>query len=97
MNSVTLANLETVKGAFNIQSSENIDSTCSHFKSLSGSSNVIQGKFTCAGSQSNPGGAGTTPSGTSGSSASKTGAAGRMEVGPYLGLAGVLAAMVGMY
>ncbi|KAK7555679.1 hypothetical protein IWX49DRAFT_570957 [Phyllosticta citricarpa] len=99
LSSVTLADLTTVKGAFNIQSSENLDQTCSHFKSLSGSSNVIQGKFTCAGSQSNPGGAGSTPTGTSGSSASKTGAAGRLDVGSptYLGLAGVLAAMVGMY
>ncbi|EKG21451.1 hypothetical protein MPH_01249 [Macrophomina phaseolina MS6] len=99
-SSVDLEDLDDVRGAFNLQSSENIDSTCSHFKSLSGNSNVIKGKYQCAGSQANPGGADTTPTSSgSGSSASSTGAAGHLDVtnAAGLGAAGVLAAMLGFF
>ena len=35
--------------SFNLQSSENIASTCSHFEALSSSNSVIKGKFLCEG------------------------------------------------
>ncbi|KAF4312912.1 hypothetical protein GTA08_BOTSDO01114 [Botryosphaeria dothidea] len=99
-SSVALENLDDVRGAFNIQSSENIDDTCSHFKSLSGNSNVIKGKYQCAGSQANPGGADSTPTSTgSGSSSTSSGAAGHLDVtnAAGLGAAGILAAMLGFF
>ena len=94
--SVTLPALSDVEGAFNLQSTQNIDSDCSTFQSISGVNAPIKGKFTCAGSQSNPGGAGTTP--TQGTGASSTGAASALEVssGAVFGLTGVLAAMMGL-
>ncbi|KAL1629686.1 cell wall protein Ecm33 [Neofusicoccum ribis] len=99
-SSVDLPDLEDVRGAFNLQSSEDISSSCTHFKSLSGGSNVIKGKYQCAGKQANPGGADSTPTSTgSGSSSSSTGAAGRLDVtnAAGLGAAGVLAAMLGFF
>ncbi|KAK0654048.1 Protein ecm33 [Lasiodiplodia hormozganensis] len=100
LTDVSLESLKDVRGAFNIQSESNIDDVCTHFKSLSGNSNVIKGKFQCAGSQSNPGGADTTPTGSSSSSKStSTGAAGHLDVtnAAGLGAAGVLAAMLGFF
>ncbi|KAF2086140.1 GPI-anchored cell wall organization protein Ecm33 [Saccharata proteae CBS 121410] len=95
---VSMPNLTDVRGGFNIQSSEDIDDTCSEFSDMHGSGKVIKGEYQCAGSQNNPGGADTTPTGTSsGSSSTKTGAAGRMEVSAGVGLMGVLAAMLGMF
>lgn len=82
-----------------MQSSGDITDICNHFKPLSGQNNVIKGKFTCAGSLSKPGGAGTTPSATSsGSSSARTGAAGRVDISSTaaIGLSGVLAAMFGL-
>ena len=95
-SSVTLPSLGDVEGAFNLQSTGNIDSDCSYFKSISGNSAPIKGKFTCAGSQSHPGGAGSTP--TAGGASSATGAASAFEVstGAVFGLTGVFAAMMGL-
>ncbi|KAL9097247.1 MAG: hypothetical protein Q9165_000674 [Trypethelium subeluteriae] len=94
---VTLPSLGDVEGAFNLQSTKDIDSSCSTFKSLSGSNAAIKGKFTCAGSQTNPGGAGTSP--TTGTSSSATGAANALDIhtGAVYGLTGVLAAMIGLF
>lgn len=95
---VELPSLGDVRGAFNIQSSGDISKACSNFQSLK-SSSVIKGSYQCAGLQSKPGGAGTTPTGTaSGAGASKTGAAGRLDVssGAVMGMSGVLAAMFGL-
>ncbi|KAF2155661.1 hypothetical protein K461DRAFT_274677 [Myriangium duriaei CBS 260.36] len=87
--------LKTVQGACNLQSTADIDPVCSHFNGLHPS--VIQGKVTCAGKESSPGGLGSTPSSSSTSSA--TGAAGRdmyARSSAITGVMGVLAAMFGM-
>jgi len=68
---VDLPALTQVKGAFNMQSSASLN--CSAFTADKGSKQVIKGNFVCQGSESKPGGAGTSPSGTS-SSTSKGGA-----------------------
>jgi len=95
---VELPSLGDVRGAFNVQSSGDISKACSNFQSLK-SSSVIKGSYECAGLQSKPGGAGTTPTGTaSGAGATKTGAAGRLDIssGAVMGMSGVLAAMFGL-
>ncbi|KAI9708088.1 MAG: hypothetical protein M1820_004292 [Bogoriella megaspora] len=95
---VTLPALADVRGTFNLQSTANIDDSCSVFRGLSGEENsAIKGKLTCAGSQARPGGSGTNPTGSS-SSASASSAAGALDVSSNaaLGLTGVLAAMIGL-
>lgn len=62
--SVALPALKDIKGAFNLQSSADISANCTTFKALSGTNNVIKGKFVCAGSQAKPSGAGSNPTGT---------------------------------
>jgi hypothetical protein len=54
---VKLPALADVRGAFNIQSKENIDELCAGFEELSGEDNVIKGEFTCIGEQEEPSGA----------------------------------------
>ncbi|KAK5127362.1 hypothetical protein LTR85_006701 [Meristemomyces frigidus] len=99
---VELPDLEDVKGAFNLQSSGDIDSACSHFEPLSGSNNVIKGTYTCAGGESTVGGTGTlspgTNSGGSSSSSSSTAssAANAVLFSGATGLMGVVAAIFGM-
>ena len=96
--SVSLPALADVKGAFNMQSSGTLD--CSAFDKLSGNNNVIKGKYQCAGSQKNPGGANTTPT-SSGSSSSKTNAATApvyvVSTANLIGFTGVIAAMLGLW
>lgn len=97
-SNVSMPVLKDIKGAFNMQSSGNLDDECATFKKESGSTNVIKGKFVCQGSVSKPGGAGTTPTATaSGSSASKTGAA-TVQVASVslMGFSGLLAAIFGL-
>ncbi|KAK4549771.1 hypothetical protein LTR36_005072 [Oleoguttula mirabilis] len=100
--SVTLPDLEDVKGAFNLQSSGDIDTACSHFEPLSGSNNVIKGTYTCAGGESTVGGTGTlTPGTNSGgsstsSSATSSSAANAVLFSGATGLMGVVAAIFGM-
>lgn len=82
----------------NLQSSENIDSVCSHFQPLSQNSGVIRGKFSCAGERAHPGREGSLPDGTSsgsGSSSSSSAASYRYISGAT-GVMGVIAAMFGM-
>ncbi|KAF2100629.1 hypothetical protein NA57DRAFT_54707 [Rhizodiscina lignyota] len=97
---VSLPAISDVRGAFNIQSSKDISSDCSTFSNEQGPNDVIKGDYQCAGSQTRPGDANTTPSGTSssGGSSGKTGAAGHIEIPAtaLTGVLGVLAAMVGM-
>jgi len=100
--SVTLPALHDVRGAFNMQSSGDISKDCSTFKAESGSSNVIKGKFTCAGSQSSPGGAGTIPTATTGgasASPTKSGAANAVGVqsSMAMGAVGLFAAILGIF
>jgi hypothetical protein len=83
-------------GTFNIQSTGDIQATCDKdFKpknSQKGGTGRIQGKYTCVGSVSNPGGEGTTPTPT-GSGAKKTGAASSLNVqAGALSFAGLAAA-----
>ncbi|KAK4986164.1 cell wall protein Ecm33 [Elasticomyces elasticus] len=98
---VSLPAITDIRGAFNMQSSGDISSACSMFSSLSGQNNVIKGKFTCAGGQSKPGGAGTSPTGTSGGSSSTStvkGSANALMVASTssVGFMGVLAAIFGL-
>ncbi|PSK34473.1 hypothetical protein C1H76_9413 [Elsinoe australis] len=95
---VQLPKLSNVAGAFNLQSSANIDQTCSRFQPLTGRDNVIKGEFTCRGMQSRPGGVGTPASGSS-SSSSQSGAAGKelyARSSAVTGVLGVFAALLGM-
>jgi hypothetical protein len=102
--SVELPDLKDVRGAFNIQSSEDITSVCNHFMPLSGSSNVIKGAYSCKGGEASPGGSGTLPSGTnsgggsgtSGSSSKSSSASSALKITGATGFMGVVAAMLGM-
>lgn len=89
--SVTLPALTDVAGGFNMQTSGQFD--CSPFQNYK-TNQVIKGTFTCAGSESKPGTAGTTPSSTSTSTAKK-GAAGQLQVN-VLTMVGVPALMCGI-
>ena len=76
--SVQLPGLTQIQGAFNMQTSGQFD--CSAF-AKDHDNKVIKGKYVCQGSETKPGTAGTSASGTSsGSSASPTSSAGRFEV-----------------
>lgn len=96
----SLPKLSDVRGAFNLQSTENIESACSHFEPLSGQNNVIKGEYTCKGEEDSPGGTGTLPAGTnsgsgSGSSSSSS-AAHPILIPGATGLLGVVAAIFGL-
>lgn len=91
---VNLPKLADVRGAFNLQSTQNIDSICSNFQSKAGSNNVIKGTFTCR-STSTPGGVGSLPAGTS-SGTSQSSAAQPMLIPGATGLLGVVAALFGL-
>ena len=96
---MTLPVISDCRGAFNVQSSKDISADCSTFAGEAGPNSAIKGTYQCAGSQTNPGDANTTPSGTgAGSSPSKTGAASHLDMpsGYMTGVLGVLAAMLGM-
>jgi hypothetical protein len=95
---VTLPSLNLVKGAFNLQSDENIDSTCAHFQPLSGPNKDIRGKYTCAGKQKSPGGTGTLPSGTNSGGGGNTSSSGSRTVliSSAAGFIGIVAAIFGM-
>ncbi|KAF4551642.1 putative GPI-anchored cell wall organization protein [Elsinoe fawcettii] len=90
--------ISNVAGAFNLQSTADISAVCSRFNGLRGRDNVIKGQYTCEGRQSNPGGVGTRPSGSSGS-ASQSGSAAKdlyARSSAITGVLGVFAAMLGM-
>ncbi|GME34666.1 hypothetical protein GTA08_BOTSDO01114 [Neofusicoccum parvum] len=63
-SSVSLDSIADVRGAFNLQSTENICETCAHFRNLTGAGAAIKGKFQCAGRQASPAGADATPTGS---------------------------------
>lgn len=92
--SVDLPELKDVRGAFNLQSTQDINSVCSHFKPLSGQNNVIKGTFTCSTTKT-PGGVGTSTSSGSGGTTS-SGAANPMLIPGATGVLGVLAAIFGL-
>lgn len=91
MTKVDLPALNYVKGAFNIQSTGDIQKTCDDvFKPLE-SKDKIKGDYKCVGSVEKPGGEGTTPTQTAGN-AKKTGAAVAISVENSALLAGLAAA-----
>lgn len=100
-DSVSLPDISDIRGAFNLQSSNDISSSCDHFEPLSGSNNVIKGTYTCSGGESHPGGTGTLSPGTntgggSSSSASASSSANVVYISGATGLMGVVAAIFGM-
>lgn len=106
---VELPEINLVKGAFNLQSTNDISKACDHFVDLKGANNVIRGKYTCQGKSSHPGGTGTLKPGTndgsgSGSSSSSTASASTTKnaaVSMYVPAAGsvlgVVAAVFGIF
>ena len=96
---VSLPKINDVRGAFNLQSTEDITKACTHFRPLSVANSVIKGPFTCLGETSNPGGTGTLKPGTvagAGGGDSTTGAASSVYVSGATVLMGVAAAIFGM-
>ncbi|KAF2223632.1 GPI-anchored cell wall organization protein Ecm33 [Elsinoe ampelina] len=94
---VQLPALTNVAGAFNLQSSADIQQVCDRFNPLRGRDNVIKGAYTCFGQQRNPGGVGTPAS--SGSTSSQSGAGAKelyARSSAVTGVLGVFAAMLGM-
>jgi hypothetical protein len=94
-----LPSLKDAQGAFNIQSTGNLDESCKIFDGQAGQNDVIKGKYTCAGTLSNPGGADSTPTSTGGAKATKSpGVAGHVEISSMaaLSVSGLLAAFFGL-
>ncbi|KAL9129119.1 MAG: hypothetical protein Q9175_007381 [Cornicularia normoerica] len=75
---VDLPALTQVQGAFNVQSSGQLD--CSAFQADKNSKQVIKGNYVCSGSVSKPGGAGTKASASSTSKPTAKSSAGHIEV-----------------
>lgn len=92
--SVSLPALKDNRGAFNLQSTADIASSCNVFDDMHGPNKVIKGKYQCKGSLTNPGNASTTASGGSSSSKGAADAVGFNAAA--LGLTGVLAAMLSL-
>jgi hypothetical protein len=91
MTEVTSPKLNSVLGAFNIQSSENITESCSFYKPLK-DKKFIKGKYLCEGKLANPDVAGTNPSKQNGD---KTGAASTLSaMNGALGLAAMAAVVL---
>jgi hypothetical protein len=88
MSSVETPELDNVKGAFNLQSSENVTAACSFYQNLQ-NKKLIQGKFFCRGKLENPSTEGTKPKDQTGG---KTGAASTLSAtNGALGLAAMAA------
>lgn len=88
---VSTPKLGLVKGAFNLQSTGDVQGTCDSFYKPLSSQRKIEGGYTCVGKAINPGGEGTKPS-TTGSGAKKTGAASAVNFVPEALFAGLAAA-----
>jgi len=89
MTKVETPKLDEVKGAFNIQSSDNITDSCNPYRALQ-KKKLIQGKFKCAGDLDNPSTEGTN--GNAGNSPKKEGAASTLSaMNGALGLAAMAA------
>lgn len=59
---VDVPSLELVRGAFNLQSSQDIQSVCDSFaQKRKDDSNFVRGKYVCAGKLDHPSGEGTDP------------------------------------
>jgi len=100
-DSLALPVISDVKGTFNLTSSGNINTTCSHFQKLSGKNNVIKGTYTCKGNtaSANTSGSSATDGSTGNASGSgKTNAASTMALPGVAttALLGLVAIMFGM-
>lgn len=101
-SSAQLPKIMDIRGAFNISSSQDISSICSHFQPLSGQSNVIKGSYTCnsklgnSTSSSSSSSSGTSSSSGSSSSSSPSSAAYAVQISGATGLLGVVAAIFGL-
>lgn len=71
MYSVELPSLTQVRGAFNLQSSGQLD--CTNFDSAASNKKVIKGKYTCKGSAKQSGSKSSSSSGSSPTGASAAG------------------------
>lgn len=92
--------LEDVRGAFNMQSSEDIEELCAGYEDMAGRNDVIKGEFTCEGNQERPGGADSTPTSSGdGSSSTDESLASHfgMSSASLLGISGVVAAVLGLF
>jgi hypothetical protein len=87
---IELPALADVKGAFNIQSTGDVQKTCDDTFSPLHKKGKIQGNFVCVGRVENPGGEGSTPTVT-GNGPKKTGAASAVHVQAGALLAGLAA------
>lgn len=86
--------LNDVKGAFNLQSTGDVQEVCDKFYKPLKNKEKIRGKYECVGQVEKPGGQGTTPTVT-GSKSSKTNAASPLNVqsnAAAMGLMGLVAA-----
>jgi len=91
---VELPSLALVAGAFNLQTSANFD--CSGFQADKSSKNIIKGNYVCSGAVAKPGGAGTKPSSTSGSSPTKSSSADAVVIPPFPALMGLTSMFAGL-
>jgi hypothetical protein len=90
-NSVETPSLDSVKGAFNLQSTGNVTEACAFYKPLK-DKKLIEGKYYCEGKLVNPGQQGSKPTSQSNDDSSKTGAATSLSaVNGALGLAAMAA------
>lgn len=90
MSKVESPKLDSVKGTFNLQSSENITDACNFYKDLR-SKKLIEGGLTCLGKVVDPGTAGHKPTSQNGSGDKANSAAGLSAVNGALGLAAMAA------
>lgn len=89
--SVETPKLDSVKGAFNLQSTDNITEACAFYKPLK-DKKLIQGKYFCQGKLVDPSVAGSKPTSQGSGSSDKTGAATSLSaVNGALGLAAMAA------
>lgn len=91
--SVSTPKLDDVKGAFNLQSSENVTEACAFYKKLQ-SQKLIRGKYFCEGKLVDPGTAGTDPTKQSDSKTEKGAASSLSAVNGALGLAAMAAVIL---
>jgi hypothetical protein len=88
MSKIATPKLDTVKGAFNIQSSDNVTDSCPFYQNLK-NKKLIQGAFLCKGKLENPSTEGTKPKEQGGGS--KNGASTLSAMNGALGLAAMAA------
>lgn len=92
-STVNLPKLSNVLGAMNVQTSANLD--CSKINNF-GSNQVVKGSVFCQAAVSDPGAAGTTPTGSSSAAASSTGAAAPLDMSAAIGGLSLLSIIFGV-